>query len=412
MAEERIQKILAKAGFGSRRDCEEYLRAGRITVNGIKVELGAKADPEVDKVFLDNKQVAVKTESIYIALHKPRKILSAINQDDDRKDVLDLVPFDGHLFPVGRLDYDSEGLLLLTNDGDFANKLAHPRYEHEKEYLVQVGSRPEEEQLVIWRRGVVLEDGYRTAAAKVEVIETQPKSAVLRIVLREGRKRQIRESGERIGIPVQRIKRIRIGTILLGNLKPGEWRNLTRQEIESMKNPDLTEDEVRPMQRATTGRGRATTHPSGKTVAVWRGRKTGATTDEAGSPARTPRKWKSSFTDNEDSKTSSGTRTRRSSDKVKGAAPSSGSRTRRTSPKLNNDTVASTGGTRTRRSAVKQNGEAMESSGPQNRSPRTRLNNESRPPVGTRNRKPSSSQKASGKPRKTGVKRTFGNKRG
>lgn len=252
MAEERVQKILARAGFGSRRDCEEYLRAGRVTVNGIKAELGSKADAARDKILLDQKPIQVRVEPIYIALNKPRQVLSAINQDDDRKDVLDLVPNMGHLFPVGRLDYDSEGLLLLTNDGDFANKLAHPRYEHEKEYLVQIGSRPDDSQLETWRRGVVLEDGYRTAPAKVEVIESQPKSATLRIVLHEGRKRQIRESGERIGLPVQRIKRIRIGSILLGDLKPGEWRNLNRQEIASMKNPRLTsttEEAKRPLRR-------------------------------------------------------------------------------------------------------------------------------------------------------------------
>jgi 23S rRNA pseudouridine2605 synthase len=295
MAEERIQKILAKAGFGSRRDCEEYLRAGRITVNGLQVELGAKADPAKDQICLDRKPIQAKIESIYIALNKPRQVLSAINQDDDRKDVLDLVPFDGHLFPVGRLDFDSEGLLLLTNDGDFANKLAHPRYEHEKEYIVQIGSRPDDEQLNTWRRGVVLEDGYRTQPAKIEVIETQPKSATLRITLKEGRKRQIRESGERIGLPVQKIKRVRIGTILLGNLKTGEWRNLTRQEIVSMSKRS-------PSKIAGAGKTevteKSTTVRKSKPVAVWRGRKPSSGEGAEGSSSRTPRTRKP-FSENE-----------------------------------------------------------------------------------------------------------------
>ncbi len=286
MAEERIQKILARAGFGSRRDCEEYIRAGRITVNGVKVELGAKADPSHDQIYLDHKLVQVPKELIYIALHKPRLVLSAINQDDPRKNVLNYVPFEGHLFPVGRLDYDSEGLLLLTNDGDFANKLAHPRYDHEKEYIVQIGSRPDESQINTWRRGIVLEDGYRTAPARVEVIETQPKSATLRVILKEGRKRQIRECGERIGLPVQRIKRVRIGTILLGNLKPGEWRQLTRQEIASMQKALSTDGTKRYS-------GKKYTHPvtdAGRSdrnsVAVWRGRKKTNETNSPGSNSK------------------------------------------------------------------------------------------------------------------------------
>jgi 23S rRNA pseudouridine2605 synthase len=261
MTEERIQKILAQAGYGSRRACEEYIRAGRITVNGVKAELGAKADPAKDKICLDLKPIPANPEPVYIALNKPRQVLSAIHQDDDRQDILDLVPFEGHLFPVGRLDYDSEGLIILTNDGDFANKLSHPRYEHEKEYIVQVGSRPDDDQLEIWRRGVVLEDGYRTAPVKIDVIETSPKSATLKIIMHEGRKRQIRETGGRIGIPVLRIKRVRIGIIQLGNLKPGEWRNLTHQELvamrESKRAPKPCYQAVKPSgeNKSTSGQG-------------------------------------------------------------------------------------------------------------------------------------------------------------
>ncbi len=231
MAEERLQKILAQAGYGSRRSCELFIRAGRVSVNGKIATIGEKADISKDKILVDLKPIHRPPEPVYIALHKPRQVLSAIHQDDTRPDVLNYVPVDANLFPVGRLDYDSEGLILLTNDGDFANQLTHPRYEHEKEYIVQVGNRPETSQLDIWRRGVVLDDGYRTAPARVEIIDTSANSATLRVVMHEGRKRQIREIGSTIGLPVLRIKRVRIGLIQLGTLKPGEWRFLSVSEI-------------------------------------------------------------------------------------------------------------------------------------------------------------------------------------
>jgi 23S rRNA pseudouridine2605 synthase len=149
--------------------------------------------------------------------------------------VIDLIGVPGHLFAVGRLDYDSEGLMLLTNDGELANRLTHPRYGHEKEYHVLVVSKPDEEQLNIWRRGVVLEDGHRTAPAQVTVDRVVGKGCWLKIVMHEGRKRQIREVGSRIGLPVQRIIRMRIGTLHLGDLKSREWRNLTRDEVKRLK---------------------------------------------------------------------------------------------------------------------------------------------------------------------------------
>jgi 23S rRNA pseudouridine2605 synthase len=147
-----------------------------------------------------------------------------------------MIPLPGHLFSVGRLDYESEGLILLTNDGDLANLLTHPRYGHEKEYRVLVAHRPDEAQLQTWRRGVVLEDGYRTAPADVRLESSATGKGVwLRVVLREGRKRQIREMGKLTGLPVQRIVRVRIGSLLLGNLKPGEWRHLNADEVRQLK---------------------------------------------------------------------------------------------------------------------------------------------------------------------------------
>lgn len=232
--EERIQKILARAGLGSRRSCEDLITAGRVMVNGVRVELGAKADPTRDKIFLDGKPLPKMEAPAYIALHKPRGVLSDDNPEDSRPTVRNLVPVEGHLFAVGRLDMDSEGLILLTNDGELANHLTHPRYEHEKEYRVLLVTHPDEEQLAIWRRGVVLEDGYRTAPARVDVEGNVGKGSWLRIVMHEGRKRQIREVGKTIGLPVERIIRVRIATLKLGNLKPGEWRYLNREEIASL----------------------------------------------------------------------------------------------------------------------------------------------------------------------------------
>jgi 23S rRNA pseudouridine2605 synthase len=231
MTEERVQKILASLGYGSRRSCEELISAGRIRVNGHGIKLGDKADIEVDKIELDFKPIKESIERIYIALYKPRKYLSVIDDNDDRPNVRDIIGLKKHLFPIGRLDFDSEGLILLTNDGELANRLTHPRYGHEKEYQVQVGAKPDQEQLEIWKRGVVLEDGYKTAPVQLEVMSNSGDKAWLKIIMKEGRKRQIREIGSRIGLPVFRIKRTRIGNIKLGKLKVGEWRYLTKQEV-------------------------------------------------------------------------------------------------------------------------------------------------------------------------------------
>ncbi len=174
---------------------------------------------------------------VYIALYKPRGVLSAASSPDSRQTVRDLVPESGRLYPVGRLDFDSEGLILLTNDGELANQLTHPRYGHEKEYRVLVARQPDEEQLATWRRGVVLEDDYRTLPAQVRVEALAGKGAWLRVIMREGRKRQIREVGMRLGLPVVKIIRIRIGTCTLGNLKPRDWRHLTPQEVAELRKP-------------------------------------------------------------------------------------------------------------------------------------------------------------------------------
>lgn len=235
MTEERVQKLLAAAGYGSRRSCEQIITDGRVRVNGKIIHIGDKADPTRDVIRVDNKPIAIMQKKIYIALNKPRGYLSDIDENHPKPSVHDIVDVSEHLFSVGRLDLDSEGLILMTNDGELANRLSHPRYQHDKEYEVFVISEPDQEQIEIWRRGVVLEDGYRTLPAEVDILSKVNKGAWLRIVLHEGKKRQIRKTGARIGLPVSRIRRVRIGTLKLGSLKPGEWRYLTEKEVKLLK---------------------------------------------------------------------------------------------------------------------------------------------------------------------------------
>lgn len=234
--EERLQKVLSRAGFGSRRECEEFIAAQRVTVNGELAILGTKTDPEKDQIRVDgillNYQEPVK---VYIAVNKPRFVLCDRVENDARQTVYDLVPNSESLFVVGRLDFESEGLVLLTNDGDLANKLTHPRYEKEKEYKVLVAKRPDERQLEAWKRGVVLEDGERTAPAKVTITRQQGEGAWLRVTLREGRKREIREICRTIGLPVVKLIRVRIGTLQLGQLQSREWAYLKTSEVRELK---------------------------------------------------------------------------------------------------------------------------------------------------------------------------------
>lgn len=237
MTAERLQKILAQAGYGSRRACEEFISAGRVRVNGKVAQLGQKADPVVDVITLDGKPIEAAEALVYIALHKPRNVLSTVEAEagDGRRTVRDLVDLPQRVYPVGRLDYESEGLVLLTNDGDLANRLTHPRYGHEKEYRVLLAKRPDPQQIETWARGVVLEDGYKTAPVNVWLEAVQGKGAWVRVVMQEGRKRQIRETCKQLGLPVVRIVRIRIGTLRLGNLKPRQWRYLTKTEVDELK---------------------------------------------------------------------------------------------------------------------------------------------------------------------------------
>ncbi len=234
MPEERLQKLLAQAGYGSRRACEEYLTEHRVTVNGHVVELGAKADPIHDVIKVDGKRVHFEMKRVYVALNKPIGVVTTNADEFGRQTVRDLIPIEGHLYPVGRLDADSEGLVLLTNDGDLANALTHPRYEHEKEYRVLVEGEPSASTLKAWRHGVLLEE-QMTAPARVDVIDAGRGQTWLRVIMHEGRKRQIREVAGMLGHRVKYLQRVRIGPIRLMNLKVGEWRHLSASEVKLLQ---------------------------------------------------------------------------------------------------------------------------------------------------------------------------------
>lgn len=233
--QERLQKLMARAGLGSRRANEKIIRQGRVRVNGQVATLGAKADPEKDQITVDGEPLTFE-KRLYIMLHKPRGVLSSTEDEleEGRTTVTDLVPVETHIYPVGRLDKPSEGLILLTNDGKLAHRLTHPRFEHEKIYEVTVEGKPKLAVLELWRQGVLLDDKM-TAPAGVEVRHFGEESTDLRITLREGRKRQIRRVAAMLGHPVQRLLRTQIGPLALGNLASGEWRHLTAEEVKSLK---------------------------------------------------------------------------------------------------------------------------------------------------------------------------------
>ncbi|MGD2050186.1 MAG: pseudouridine synthase, partial [Chloroflexota bacterium] len=229
----RLQKLLAQAGFGSRRNCETLIASGRVFVNGERAHLGQKADPNRDRIEIDGKRIEL-TSPIYIKLNKPKGVISSTTDElnQGRKTIMDLVQISEHLFPVGRLDKQSEGLMLLTNDGTLTHRLTHPRYQHEKVYEVILDGNVPAEALQQWRRGIFLE-GRKTAPASIEVLEQLPDSTKLQVRLREGRKRQIRKIAAQLGFPVKRLNRLQIGPLKLGDLNPGEWRHLTDQEVEA-----------------------------------------------------------------------------------------------------------------------------------------------------------------------------------
>jgi 23S rRNA pseudouridine2605 synthase len=236
MKPERLQKVLAACGLGSRRYCDKLVAQGRVTVNSQPAFLGQLVDPEHDVIYVDGEQVGTAETQIYILLNKPPGVVSSSRAQGRRQTILELVNLPQHLFPVGRLDLASEGLMLLTNDGALANRLSHPRYGHEKEYRVLLNHPPDEGQLQRWRAGVVLEDGDQTPPVKVKRENPGGLGAWVRVVMQQGRRRQIRLTAEALGLQVKRLIRIRIDGLLMGNLAPGEWRLATAQEISHLRN--------------------------------------------------------------------------------------------------------------------------------------------------------------------------------
>jgi len=226
---ERLQKVLARAGLGSRRACEELIADGRVTVNGAVAGLGRRVDPATDEVEVDGALVPVAEGLVHYLLNKPAGVVTTAADPEGRSTVLDLVPPEPRVFPVGRLDLATEGLVILTNDGPLTHRLTHPRFGVEKEYVVEVEGRPSAGAVRRLREGVDLEDG-RTAPAKVALVAP----GVLRITIHEGRNRQIRRMCEAIGHPVRRLVRTRIGPVADRRLAPGAWRDLTPAEVRGL----------------------------------------------------------------------------------------------------------------------------------------------------------------------------------
>jgi 23S rRNA pseudouridine2605 synthase len=227
---ERLQKILARTGLGSRRHCEELIEAGSVTINGRVATLGDKANAETDHIDVDGVRIGTQPGLVYYLLNKPAGVVTTAADTHGRPIVTELVPREPRVFPIGRLDQDTEGLLLLTNDGDLAQRLAHPTFGVEKEYLVEVEGSPTRGELRRLREGVELDDGL-TAPAKVTLVER----TLVRITIHEGRKRQVRRMCDAVGHPVIRLVRTRIGPLADRSLAPGEWRLLAIDEVRALE---------------------------------------------------------------------------------------------------------------------------------------------------------------------------------
>ena len=233
----RLQKILSAAGVASRRASEQLILEGRVTVSGQVVRaLGTKADPSAD-IRVDGRRVKLAVRQRYIVLYKPKGYVTTRSDPEGRQTVMDLLGEGAYIYPVGRLDYDSEGLLLMMSDGELAARLTHPRHEVEKEYEVIVKGTPDAAAIEKLRKGVFI-DRRRTAPADVRVgttVKSARPTTLLTITLHEGRNRQIRKMCSAVGLPVRDLRRIRMGAVGLGHLKPGQWRDLTPTEVESLK---------------------------------------------------------------------------------------------------------------------------------------------------------------------------------
>lgn len=229
----RLQKYMAECGVASRRKCEELIQMGKVKVNGHVAEIGCKINPKKDLVTVRGKKINKEEKMYYIMLNKPRGYVTTVSDELGRKTVMDLVNVDARVYPVGRLDKDSEGLLILTNDGSFANALTHPKHNYAKVYRVTVRPKVTDEILDKLRNGIEI-DGRKTSPCDINVIIEEEGRAVLEFILREGRNRQIRKMCEAVGLEVARLKRISIGPVKLGMLKTGQTRMLTDNEVKKL----------------------------------------------------------------------------------------------------------------------------------------------------------------------------------
>ena len=235
MAEERLQRALARAGFGSRRASEDLIRAGRVSIDGRVATIGDKVDADAHEVRVDGVLVNLDPDVRYYAFNKPVDVVTTMADPQARTDLRRFLPEEGpRVFPVGRLDRDSEGLLLLTNDGELANRITHPRYGVEKEYLAEVQGVPTSKHLARLRAGVDLEDGPARASS-ARVVDVGRERGAVRLVMTEGRKREVRRLLAEVGLPVTRLVRVRIGPVRLGRLAPGTLRELTNDELQSLR---------------------------------------------------------------------------------------------------------------------------------------------------------------------------------
>ncbi|MCX7977384.1 MAG: rRNA pseudouridine synthase [Bdellovibrionaceae bacterium] len=239
----RLNKLIAQSGLASRRGADQLIQEGHVTVNGKKVfELGVQVDPKKDRILVDGKPIRMATQFFYFAFHKPKGVLCTLSAPHGRPTVADFLRrLNVRLFPVGRLDWDSEGLLLLTNDGDFANKVTHPREEVTKTYLVKLNGQPRPEQIEKLRRGVTIIGG-RVAAKYIERVRRRDGSSQYdwyKIVITEGKNRQVRQMFAKIGFDVQKLQRIAIGRLKLGSLPKGQLRQLHPEELHKIFQPDL-----------------------------------------------------------------------------------------------------------------------------------------------------------------------------
>lgn len=248
-ARDRLQKVLAHAGLASRRVVEDMISAGRIKVNGKVARLGDRVDPANDEVEVDGSRYPISAGAVYYLINKPVGVVATAADPQGRPTVLDLVDPPGRVWPVGRLDVDSEGALILTNDGDLTQRLTHPSFEVPKTYLAEVTGNVGHDALRTLRRGVSLEDGL-TAPAEVAVVDRVAGGTLLELVLREGRNRQVRRMAEAVGHPVRRLVRVAIGPVVLGRLKPGAFRRMAPAEVSTLYRAAQS-----PVDRSTKRRG-------------------------------------------------------------------------------------------------------------------------------------------------------------